>query len=49
MPCIKDGFNEFYKRNFAAVYRVCYIYMQDPQDAEDCTEDTFLKAMSSEM
>lgn len=49
MPCIKDGFNEFYKRNFATVYRVCYIYMQDPQDAEDCTEDTFLKAMSSEM
>lgn len=49
MPAVPQGFNELYKRNYAAVYRVCYIYMQSVQDAEDCTEDAFLKLINMGM
>lgn len=44
----KPDFAEFYKRHFEAVYRICYIFMQNATDAEDCTEDVFVKAMSAE-
>ena len=44
----KPDFAEFYKRHFEAVYRICYIFMQNAADAEDCTEDVFVKAMSAE-
>ena len=36
-----------YKRNFKAVYRICYIFMQNSADVEDCTEDTFLRAITA--
>lgn len=49
MPAVPQGFNELQKRNYAAVYRVCYIYMQSVQDAEDCTEDAFLKLINTGM
>ena len=49
MSAIPQGFNELYKRNYTAIYRVCYIYMQNQQDAEDCTEDAFLKIISTGM
>ena len=39
-------FEAFYLRHFKAIYRVCYAFMKNTQDAEDCTEDTFVKAMS---
>ena len=39
-------FEELYERNFQMVYRICYTYMKNPQDAEDCTADTFLRAFS---
>lgn len=35
----KPDFAEFYKRHFEAVYRICYIFMQNAADAEDCTID----------
>lgn len=35
----KPDFAEFYKRHFEAVYRICYIFMQNTADAEDCTID----------
>lgn len=44
---IQDNFSEFYKRHFQSVYRICYIFMQNSADAEDCTEDTFVKAITS--
>ena len=34
-----DVFGEFYARNYKLVYRVCYTYMQNRFDAEDCTEE----------
>ncbi len=46
MSAVPQGFNELYKRNYAAIYRVCYIYQHD---AEDCTEDAFLKIISTGM
>ncbi len=48
MPAVPQGFNELYKRNYAAVYRYA-IYMQSVQDAEDCTEDAFLKLINTGM
>ena len=41
MTALRPDFDVIYKRNFEAVYKLCYIYMQSAQDAEDCTEDTF--------
>lgn len=35
----KPDFAKFYKRHFEAVYRICYIFMQNAADAEDCTID----------
>lgn len=35
----KPDFAEFYKRHFEAVYRICYIFMQNAADAEDCSID----------
>lgn len=35
----KPDFAEFYKRHFEAVYRICYIFMQNAADTEDCTID----------
>ena len=32
----------FYLRHFKAIYRVCYAFMKNAQDAEDCTEDTIM-------
>ena len=41
-----DVFGEFYARNYKLVYRVCYTYMQNRFDAEDCTEDVFVKVLT---
>lgn len=41
-----DVFGEFYTRNYKLVYRVCYTYMQNRFDAEDCTEDVFVKVLT---
>ena len=43
---MQEDFEAFYLRHFKAIYRVCYAFMKNPQDAEDCTEDTFVKAMT---
>ena len=39
-------FEAFYLRHFKAIYRVCYAFMKNAPDAEDCTEDAFVKAMT---
>lgn len=42
-----NNFAMLYKRNFKAVYRICYIFMQNCADAEDCAEDAFLRAITT--
>ncbi len=44
-----EDFEAFYLRHFKAIYRICYAYMKNPHDAEDCTEDTFVRAMTHEV
>ena len=43
---MEGDFEAFYLRHFKAIYRVCYAFMKNAQDAEDCTEDTFVRAMT---
>ena len=46
---MQGDFEAFYLRHFKAIYRVCYAFMKNAQDAEDCTEDPFVKAMTSDV
>ena len=46
---MQGDFEAFYLRHFRAIYRVCYAFMKNAQDAEDCTEDAFVKAMTSDV
>ena len=41
-------FEAFYNRNYKLVYRVCYTYMQNSFEAEDMTEDTFVKVLTGD-
>ena len=43
---MQGDFEAFYFRHFKATYRVCYAFMKNAPDAEDCTEDAFVKAMT---
>ena len=43
---MQEDFEAFYLRHFKAIYRVCYAFLKNAQDAEDCTEDTFVRAMT---
>ena len=43
---MQENFEAFYLRHFKAVYRVCYAFMKNAQDAEDCAEDAFVRAMT---
>ena len=36
-------FEAFYNRHWKYVYRLCFTYMKSEADAEDCTEDAFVK------
>ncbi len=45
MPQNEAEFAQFYARHVETVYRVCYIRMQNQMDAEDMTQETFLRAM----
>ena len=46
---MQGDFEAFYLRHFRAIYRVCYAFMKNAQDAEDCTEEAFVRAMTSEV
>lgn len=39
-------FEAFYERHWKYVYRLCYTYMSNAEDAEDCTEDVFVKVLN---
>ena len=41
-----DNFEEFYERNWKYVYRICFTYMKNAADAEDCAEDVFVKVLN---
>lgn len=41
-------FKAIYLRNYEMVYRICFVYMKNPQDAEDCTEDVFVKVLNGD-
>ena len=43
---VENGFEEFYERNYRMVYRVCFTYMKDKPEAEDCAKDVFVKVMT---
>lgn len=45
MPQNEAAFAQFYARYVDTVYRVCYIRMKNQTDAEDLTQETFLRAM----
>lgn len=46
---MRGDFEAFYLRHFKAIYRVCYAFLKNAEDAEDCAEDTFVKAMTSDV
>ena len=51
MPQMNRSKREFlaiYNRNVDAVYRVCYSFMKNRADAEDLTQETFLKLLAEE-
>ena len=41
-----EDFEAFYLKYSKFVYRICFIYMKNSYDAEDCTEDVFAKVLS---
>lgn len=41
-----EWFEEFYERNYKLVYRLCFTYMKNRAEAEDCTEDVFVKVLT---
>ena len=43
-----EGFEAFYTRHYKLVYRTCFSYMKNTADAEDCTEDVFVKVLTGQ-
>ncbi|MBO4390600.1 MAG: RNA polymerase sigma factor [Lachnospiraceae bacterium] len=43
-----EDFEAFYERHWKYVYRLCYTYMKNKEDAEDCTEDVFVKVLTGD-
>lgn len=44
--CTDRWFEAFYERNYKLVYRLCFTYMKNQAEAEDCTEDVFVKVLT---
>ena len=40
-----ENFEAFYLKYYKFVYRICFIYMKNSFDSEDCTEDVFVKIL----
>lgn len=47
MPTAFD-FEAFYERHWKYVYRLCFTYMRNAEEAEDCAEDVFVKVLNGE-
>lgn len=41
-----EAFAAFYERHYKMVYRICLVYLKNTADAEDCTEDVFVKVLT---
>lgn len=41
-------FENTYYKHIDMVYRICFMYMKNIPDTEDCVQDTFLKYLNSE-
>jgi len=41
-------FEAFYEKHWKYVYRLCFSYLKSEADAEDCTEDVFVKVLTGE-
>ena len=44
-----EWFAAFYERNYRLVYRLCFTYMKNAAEAEDCTEDVFVKVLTGDI
>lgn len=42
-----DGFEALYARWFELVYRICFLYLKNPNDAEDAVSIVFLRILES--
>ena len=47
-PGTDADFEAFYERHWKYVYRLCFTYMKSEADAEDCTEDVFVKVLTGD-
>ena len=45
MPQDETTFAQFYARQVNTVYRICYVRLKNQMDAEDVTQEVFLRAM----
>lgn len=45
MPQDETAFAQFYARQVNTVYRICYVKLKNQMDAEDVTQEVFLRAM----
>lgn len=45
MPQDETAFAQFYARQVNTVYRICYVRLKNQMDAEDVTQEVFLRAM----
>lgn len=43
-----EWFEAIYERNYKLVYRLCFTYMKNQAEAEDCTEDVFVKVLTGD-
>ena len=41
-------FEAIYERHWKYIYRLCYAYMKSEADAEDCTEDAFVRLLTGD-
>lgn len=44
--CTDAEFESFYERHWKYVYRLSFTYLRSVEDAEDCTEDVFVKVLT---
>ena len=44
-----EEFRVIYQRNVRRVYRICLLYLKSPSEAEDATQDIFIKYLVKQM
>lgn len=45
----EEKFKEIYQRNVGRVYRICVLYLKSSSEAEDATQDIFIKFLEKQM